>query len=151
MCYVVCGVWCGVCDLWCVDCLYFFFSSRRRHTRCALVTGVQTCALPIYVEALDHDAGVPALRADTSPEEIEESEQQQHAKHRDTADPGQGVLVEALVVPALGLLQNRCLVVRYGYAALDPVQLLQKLLFRHRLRGGVALRLAARGRSEEHT
>src|SRR3546814_2451511 len=26
---------------------YFFFSSRRRHTRCALVTGVQTCALPI--------------------------------------------------------------------------------------------------------
>src|SRR3546814_4454520 len=28
--------------------LSFFFSSRRRHTRCALVTGVQTCALPIY-------------------------------------------------------------------------------------------------------
>src|SRR3546814_14571503 len=31
---------------YCVYCL-FFFSSRRRHTRCALVTGVQTCALPI--------------------------------------------------------------------------------------------------------
>src|SRR3546814_960107 len=29
-------------------CFLFFFSSRRRHTRCALVTGVQTCALPIY-------------------------------------------------------------------------------------------------------
>src|SRR3546814_6624044 len=29
----------------------FFFSSRRRHTRCALVTGVQTCALPIYADA----------------------------------------------------------------------------------------------------
>src|SRR3546814_3332084 len=29
----------------------FLFSSRRRHTRCALVTGVQTCALPIYAEA----------------------------------------------------------------------------------------------------
>src|SRR3546814_4140508 len=28
-------------------CSPFFFSSRRRHTRCALVTGVQTCALPI--------------------------------------------------------------------------------------------------------
>src|SRR3546814_15641857 len=28
-------------------CHFFFFSSRRRHTRCALVTGVQTCALPI--------------------------------------------------------------------------------------------------------
>src|SRR3546814_1584637 len=26
---------------------FFFFSSRKRHTRCALVTGVQTCALPI--------------------------------------------------------------------------------------------------------
>src|SRR3546814_2971150 len=29
--------------------IFFFFSSRRRHTRCALVTGVQTCALPIYL------------------------------------------------------------------------------------------------------
>src|SRR3546814_1069075 len=28
----------------------FFFASRRRHTRCALVTGVQTCALPISVK-----------------------------------------------------------------------------------------------------
>src|SRR3546814_952036 len=30
--------------------MFFFFSSRRRHTRCALVTGVQTCALPICGE-----------------------------------------------------------------------------------------------------
>src|SRR3546814_16389532 len=30
----------------------FFFSSRRRHTRCALVTGVQTCALPISTASL---------------------------------------------------------------------------------------------------
>src|SRR3546814_17615037 len=36
----------------------FFFSSRRRHTRCALVTGVQTCALPI-------SGATPALAADT--------------------------------------------------------------------------------------
>src|SRR3546814_10470706 len=28
--------------------IFLFFSSRRRHTRCALVTGVQTCALPIF-------------------------------------------------------------------------------------------------------
>src|SRR3546814_5571135 len=35
-----------ICFLEFVLCL--FFSSRRRHTRCALVTGVQTCALPIY-------------------------------------------------------------------------------------------------------
>src|SRR3546814_10624027 len=32
---------------------FFFFSSRRRHTRCALVTGVQTCALPICAAELD--------------------------------------------------------------------------------------------------
>ena len=32
----------------CVVLCFFFFSSRRRHTRCADVTGVQTCALPIY-------------------------------------------------------------------------------------------------------
>src|SRR3546814_4287440 len=35
-----------MCDASC-SCYCFFFSSRRRHTRCALVTGVQTCALPI--------------------------------------------------------------------------------------------------------
>src|SRR3546814_637581 len=34
-----------------VFCSFFCFSSRRRHTRCALVTGVQTCALPIYSAA----------------------------------------------------------------------------------------------------
>src|SRR3546814_4212357 len=32
----------------CLVICFFFFSSRRRHTRCALVTGVQTCALPIF-------------------------------------------------------------------------------------------------------
>src|SRR3546814_8635257 len=38
-----------VCCCWSVFLfLCFFFSSRRRHTRCALVTGVQTCALPIF-------------------------------------------------------------------------------------------------------
>src|SRR3546814_7262395 len=31
---------------------FFFFSSRRRHTICALVTGVQTCALPIWLHAV---------------------------------------------------------------------------------------------------
>src|SRR3546814_8436715 len=35
------------CVVVCFVSVYFFFSSRRRHTRCALVTGVQTCALPI--------------------------------------------------------------------------------------------------------
>src|SRR3546814_10957848 len=42
---------CLVCLYTLFYCFFFFFSSRRRHTRCALVTGVQTCALPI----LRHD------------------------------------------------------------------------------------------------
>src|SRR3546814_15751608 len=41
--------------------LFFFFSSRRRHTRCALVTGVQTCALPIFVLPLAFRVCLPAL------------------------------------------------------------------------------------------
>src|SRR3546814_1494661 len=48
-----------LCECCCGDTVFcFFFSSRRRHTRCALVTGVQTCALPIH--AIQETAG--ALR-----------------------------------------------------------------------------------------
>src|SRR3546814_15984258 len=43
--------------------LCFFFSSRSRHTRCALVTGVQTCALPIYRDFF----GAPAFPVPYSP------------------------------------------------------------------------------------
>src|SRR3546814_7470910 len=125
-----------------------FRSADQRHEQALAEDVVQTgdreddegrCRHPVgealhHVEALDHDAGVPALRADTSPEKIEESEKKKHAKQRDTDDPGQGVLVEALVVTAQGLLQNRCLVVRYEYEALATVQLLKKQQFRHRLR-----------------
>src|SRR3546814_14043876 len=55
-------------SVWCV----FFFSSRRRHTRCALVTGVQTCALPISATPppdFDLDQAITSLRrfADRSP------------------------------------------------------------------------------------
>src|SRR3546814_9944631 len=41
--------YCVIMSLIFISCImfFFFFSSRRRHTRCALVTGVQTCALPI--------------------------------------------------------------------------------------------------------
>src|SRR3546814_1644974 len=40
---------------------FFFFSSRRRHTRCALVTGVQTCALPICESVRPPYGGHPRL------------------------------------------------------------------------------------------
>src|SRR3546814_20556337 len=46
----------------------FCFSSRRRHTRCALVTGVQTCALPICALSMlniARAAGAPGLQIDT--------------------------------------------------------------------------------------
>src|SRR3546814_9174265 len=53
-----------------VELIVFFFSSRRRHTRCALVTGVQTCALPILpapntdsVEEVAAEMPVPVLVA----------------------------------------------------------------------------------------
>src|SRR3546814_15385330 len=42
---------------------FFFFSSRRRHTRCALVTGVQTCALPISAHRIATcEVGPPRAR-----------------------------------------------------------------------------------------
>src|SRR3546814_16458658 len=46
--------------------ILFFFSRRRRHTRCALVTGVQTCALPIYriyVHEAVHDSFIEKFAA----------------------------------------------------------------------------------------
>src|SRR3546814_1301210 len=43
---MLCSLLIRIFCLWSL--IFFFFSSRRRHTRCALVTGVQTCALPIY-------------------------------------------------------------------------------------------------------
>src|SRR3546814_13830624 len=57
--------------------MFFFFSSRRRHTRCALVTGGQTCALPIF------DAAMEAVLQTPSPRQAELAElgvnhEQQH-------------------------------------------------------------------------
>src|SRR3546814_122825 len=56
--YMVCVVLCTLC--------IFFFSSRSRHTSCALVTGVQTCALPIFRHQLrlrDAELGRGVARA----------------------------------------------------------------------------------------
>src|SRR3546814_17206454 len=44
----------------------FFFSSRRRHTRCALVTGVQTCALPICSDDSTSRSGRDHTKRSTS-------------------------------------------------------------------------------------
>src|SRR3546814_1296186 len=44
-------------------CIFFCFSSRRLHTSCALVTGVQTCALPIFTLGSLVAAGLPLVSA----------------------------------------------------------------------------------------
>src|SRR3546814_12434876 len=54
---------------------FFFFSSRRRHTRCALVTGVQTCALPIY---LIFERFIDINRMDLPDIDIDFSDQRRH-------------------------------------------------------------------------
>src|SRR3546814_5628516 len=46
---VIISVLCVVVICICTSVVFFVFSSRRRHTICALVTGVQTCALPIWL------------------------------------------------------------------------------------------------------
>src|SRR3546814_5901719 len=50
MCICICGM-CSVCSC--------FFSRRRRHTRCALVAGVQTCALPICSDPASGKGALP--------------------------------------------------------------------------------------------
>src|SRR3546814_5505615 len=63
----------------------FFFSSRRRHTRCALVTGVQTCALPIYLGV--GEAGADGVDANALPPEFD-GERFRHLGH---APLGRGI------------------------------------------------------------
>src|SRR3546814_1410903 len=63
------NVWSRCCAYSSSDRISFFFSSRRRHTRCALVTEVQTCALPICRDRRAHERPSPQgpacrLRAD---------------------------------------------------------------------------------------
>src|SRR3546814_3933564 len=63
-----CGSLCYQCVTY-FACIFFFLSSRRRHTRCALVTGVQTCALPIcfLLLSLPQDSRVAGRGANMTP------------------------------------------------------------------------------------
>src|SRR3546814_1091376 len=63
--------------------VYVFFSSRRRHTRCALVTGVQTCALPILGIGIDHLHGHVVLHIFAKPGVVRRACAQQKAAQRD--------------------------------------------------------------------
>src|SRR3546814_6937819 len=67
--------------------VFFFFSSRRRHTRCALVTGVQTCALPIYT-GVELMLGVDAIRGTEGKFAWTASLNLNYNQHKLTALPG---------------------------------------------------------------
>src|SRR3546814_9662657 len=71
---------------------YFFFSSRRRHTRCALVTGVQTCALPISAEVPEVLEAIKALQRNTRRQKeradsMEEAWRTEHARVKRAENP----------------------------------------------------------------
>src|SRR3546814_17928012 len=83
-----------------VSLVFFFFSSRRRHTRCALVTGVQTCALPILVESFAQRAKANAFVA--------------RAQEPDLAIAGKQVYVQSIIA-AYRSLGSR-------FAELDPLK-----------------------------
>src|SRR3546814_5554173 len=66
-------------------CCCFFCSSRRRHTRCALVTGVQTCALPICQRAEQRGKRSPETigEARGSEQEIVRTRRDRHHQRED--------------------------------------------------------------------
>src|SRR3546814_2431164 len=70
-----------------MTCVVFFFSSRRRHTRCALVTGVQTCALPI-------SEGIVARLTDYLPCRTERSALQRAIRLSEIETPGRDFCVQ---------------------------------------------------------
>src|SRR3546814_4485477 len=61
---------------------YCFFADRRRHTRCALVTGVQTCALPIWIRGMARHfrSGVDAMIREAELEELQKKWQAENAR-----------------------------------------------------------------------
>src|SRR3546814_6057520 len=65
----------------------FFFSSRRRHTRCALVTGVQTCALPIFG---NDSEGASMSEAADEPQVFNRNTQIEGIQACDPCDPAHG-------------------------------------------------------------
>src|SRR3546814_11061215 len=73
--------------------MIFFFSSIRRHTRCALVTGVQTCALPIFIKFIN-GLLVEAIRENASDIHIESFESRLQIRFR-----VDGVLREVMAPP----------------------------------------------------
>src|SRR3546814_8526462 len=119
--------------------MLFFFSSRRRHTRCALVTGVQTCALPI--------SPITVTRIPLAPERMEVVHRPVAGADREVVGMGKRALQVSVGVAHCGFE-----VAALGEASGDGGR--QRATGAVGVAGGKARRLQAqRGalRSEEHT
>src|SRR3546814_5535128 len=73
----------------------FFFSSRRRHTRCALVTGVQTCALPI---SQDRAAALQRQLCGADPQAVRLRSREYQAPHPDARRNGRKESKQSLCI-----------------------------------------------------
>src|SRR3546814_8429596 len=114
-----------------------FFSSRGRHTRCALVTGVQTCALPILYDVGVVELAGLAQRRDHAGNEVIDRLQHGEAAAVDLVDGG-----ELPELEALQFVDQRRLVADVGFVEGG----------RPRVdRIGKKVRVPRGGRSEEHT
>src|SRR3546814_10334318 len=100
---------------------YFFFSSIRRHTRCALVTGVQTCALPIFDDAdLDSRAlEIASKIAARPPIHVAMAKQLIDGVHGDQIR--RGLREEPVAIPALYKTEARLAESAAPNAKRDPV------------------------------
>src|SRR3546814_10007647 len=131
----------------------FFFSSRRRHTRCALVTGVQTCALPIF--------GIGARPPPLHPPELERARRRGRAvisgevgddliglaMAQRPRHPADGLEGEAVAHRAVALHLDRLDAHAIGFdpVAIRAFELLAEIIT------AAETRCYARDRSEEHT
>src|SRR3546814_5491986 len=115
----------------------FLFSSRRRHTRCALLTGVQTCALPISAETAAADAAATGAHAHPAAAVAVRGPAEQHAIG---TEPGR-------FLAQLGDHRIHLVLLAVGERAAAALKQ-RDLLVAARRRGQVAAHLR---RSEEHT
>src|SRR3546814_6792491 len=95
---------------------FFFFSSRRRHTRCALVTGVQTCALPISITDAAHES---EAALETKMVEIIEKQTADTARLVTVLD--KEVVIAPLLEPRINLFTKRRTGIPGGAVPIDHI------------------------------
>src|SRR3546814_7317052 len=126
---------------------FFFFSSRRRHTRCALVTGVQTCALPISRPSAErecHPSPEQRLKATTAPSASD-------AVHALNASSGRAETIQQRSNPGrawISYMDQTLLEVRVTKKTLEADDIAS---FELKNCDGSSLPHFSAGRSEEHT